>query len=66
LLHGAREVNNCIAEFSNLIILASLAVVFPVRTTDVERGFLAQNALKTRAASIPFCRPELVTGKSLP
>jgi len=33
--------------FPNLLILASMAVVFPVYTADVERGFSAQNKLKT-------------------
>jgi len=33
--------------FPNLLILASMAVVFPVHTADVERGFSAQNKLKT-------------------
>ena len=34
--------------FPNLVILASMAVVFPVHTVDVERGFSAQNMLKTQ------------------
>ena len=33
--------------FPNLVILASMAMVFPVHTADVERGFSAQNKLKT-------------------
>ena len=33
--------------FPNLLLLASIASVFPVHTADVERGFSVQNALKT-------------------
>ncbi len=33
--------------FPNLITLASIALVFPVHTADVERGFSTQNSLKT-------------------
>lgn len=34
--------------FPNLLALASIAAVFPVHTADVERGFSAQNSLKTK------------------
>ena len=33
--------------FPNMLLLASIASVFPVHTADVERGFSVQNALKT-------------------
>ena len=33
--------------FPNLMLLASIASVFPVHTEDVKRGFSVQNALKT-------------------
>ena len=33
--------------FPNLKILASIALVVPLHTADVERGFSAQNLVKT-------------------
>ena len=33
--------------FPNLITLANIALVFPVHTADVERGFSVQNSIKT-------------------
>ena len=37
--------------FPNLVILATMAMVFPVHTADVERGFSAQNMLRNRLSS---------------